>query len=426
MDKKINLIFYENSVNRFSISYLICILEQENLQNNFHILFFQNKEQLLKLCLEVDLTLPTIFIFSFMTTLISDVKELVEYIKYLIKNDNLQYNKTLIIAGGPHPNGDPNSTLKLGFDLVFVGEAEKLWVNFLNLIIKHLSKSDFKDKILNEYNTKIIINTFDIDLNKYIPVTTLYSLIPPIEIMRGCFYSCKFCQTGTLKVKFRDFDSIYLYFQEFKKRNYKRLSFICPSAFQYKATSPSKLTISEVEKILSIAKTEFNIKFVEYGIFPSESRPETINDETVYLIKKYCSNKKLSIGAQSGYNDRIFELRRGHSFETILNACEILKKYNLGAVVDFIFGFPDETEEEQIITLNAIKNLHKKFGVHIQTHYFIPLPGTPYYNKKPTQLFVKSIKLLEKFSIGGICTNWYKEGIMLSEKVCKTLNELLN
>ena len=47
-------------------------------------------------------------------------------------------------------------------------------------------------------------------------------------------------------------------------------------------------------------------KKIFFGTFPSEVRPEFVTDESAELVRKYCANDSLSLGAQSG-SDRILK-----------------------------------------------------------------------------------------------------------------------
>lgn len=422
----INLIVFENAVNRFSIAYLLFILEKNNAARHFRLHYFKNSSDIRAIFDNAAIiSRPCVFMFSFMSSLLFEVIGAVGEIKKQAAAKGVCDN-ILLIAGGPHVSGDAESGLKMGFDLVFKGEAETGWPDFIAVVMQFPPAGNFKDTILSNYGSFILTDSRPAVLDDFLPFGDIYSLVPPLEIMRGCFFNCKFCQTATCTVKYRSLSSIEEFCAEYLRRGYKRLCFICPSAFHYGAETPSRLNIAAIEAILETASGRYGIKFIEYGIFPSESRPETINGETAALIKKYCSNKRVSIGAQSGDPARIFKLSRGHGLDTVYNACEVLRRNGLSAVIDFIFGFPDESEDEQMKTLAAIKDIHKKFGSRIQTHYFMPLPATPLYNSKPSPIAPPALALLEKYCSGGICTDWYKEGIEQSSRICKILEELRN
>jgi B12-binding domain/radical SAM domain protein len=420
----VNLIIFENAVNRFSIAYLLFILEKNNTAGRFNLYYFKNASDIAGIFDNSDIvSRPCVFMFSFMSSLLCEVMEAVREIKKQAGAKGAR-DKTLLIAGGAHASGDAGSGIKMGFELIFKGEAENSWPDFIASVLECSSAGNFKDTILSKYNSFIVSDDRPVRLDDFLPFGDIYSLVPPLEIMRGCFFNCKFCQTASCAVKYRSLSSIEEFCAEYRRRGYKRLCFICPSAFHYGAETPSRPNIAAIETILETAREKYGIKFIEYGIFPSESRPETITDETASLIKKYCSNKRVSIGAQSGDPARILKLSRGHGLDSVYNACEILRRHKLTAVIDFIFGFPDETEDEQMKTLAAIKDIHKKFGSRIQTHFFMPLPATPLYYSKYSPIAPAALALLEKYCSGGICTDWYKEGIEQSSRIYKILEEV--
>ncbi len=65
-------------------------------------------------------------------------------------------------------------------------------------------------------------------------------------------------------------------------------------------------------------------------------------------------------------------------------------------IVDFIFGLPGEMAEDRELTLAAIRRL-TGIGATINSHFFIPLPGTPLANTVPgapnedTLLFLENL-----------------------------------
>ena len=366
----------------------------------------------------------SVFVFSFMTPLLPKLVDLIAGIKKTpeyIKNDNM----TLMIAGGPHPSGDPVSAAAMGFDLVFSGEAEYMWPEFLKKIRGEGGSKKFKENIISEYSTSIICDAREAPLDLYLPFGSLTAHMPPLEIMRGCYYKCGFCQTACSKVRFRSVESSRLYFEEYKRRGYKKISFVCPSAFHYMSPGVREVNFDAVESLLSAAR-ENGSDHVAFGLFPSETRPETVTRRSVALVDKYCGNRKMSVGVQTGDESRLRMIGRGHGLDVVYEACDVISSFGITPIADFIFGFPDETEDEQIKTLDVIRYLHSKYGALVQTHFFLPLPGTPLYHKRFSKIWPRSLAMLEKFEKDGICHNCYESGIKLSETVCAILDGLVN
>ncbi len=416
--------FYESAINRFSMAYLLFMLEKAGYREKFDITIFASDKELAGIFEKDEFNRQaSVFVYSFMTVLLPEVMRQVPEIRAASARKSRE-GEVLIIAGGPHVTGDPGSGKKIGFDLVFCGEGENSWPDLLENAYRSGSSKDFKTSVLSCYEGGAVKDERPVELDRYLPFGEIYSFVPPLEIMRGCYYKCRFCQTSTCKVSYRSMESVELFFAEYKRRSYKRMCFICPSAFHYMSPNVKDLRLDIIEEMLELAGRKYDIKFVEYAIFPSEARPETITERSVDIIKKYCSNKRVSVGAQSGDEDRIRKIGRGHLLDSVFNACEVLDSRGLVPVVDFIFGFPGEDEAEQLKTLATIKKLHTNFHVRVQTHYFLPLPGTPLYNERSAPIGARALEILERYSAGGICTDWYKDGVRQSAEITAILDGL--
>jgi radical SAM superfamily enzyme YgiQ (UPF0313 family) len=86
----------------------------------------------------------------------------------------------------------------------------------------------------------------------------------------------------------------------------------------------------------------------------------------------------LTIGAQSGSEERLRAIGRGHGVEEVRNAAHWAKEYDFIPHLDFTFGFPEEGERERRETLRLIEDLVSLYGVRIHAYVFMSLPGTPY------------------------------------------------
>ena len=104
-------------------------------------------------------------------------------------------------------------------------------------------------------------------------------------------------------------------------------------------------------------------------------RQESVNDEVLSVVKKYVNNRSIIVGAQSGSERVLKILRRNHSTEDVLKAVDTIKRHGFVPHVDFIFGFPFETQEDQHETLQFVEKL-VEMGCKIHAHSFLPLPGT--------------------------------------------------
>lgn len=385
--KKLNLVIYYNKSNRYSFNSLLGAIEINERLNDINVLFVEKKENLFNLSDLINKESKTIFLFSFFTTQIFEIFDLIKNLREIYKD------KILIIGGGPHPTGDPIGSLKVGFDYIFRGEGEESFTNFLiNLIEKKDVKNIKGISYIKDGDLNISKLSDSVDINLYPPFSIKYEKFSPIEITRGCPFFCFYCQTPFIfgkNVRHRSIENIIKYVEIMKKLNLLDIRFITPNAFSYGSKDGKKLNLLALEELLKEIKRVLKDKGrIFLGTFPSEVRPDFVLEETIILLKKYAYNDSIVIGAQSG-SERILKLiNRGHQVKDIYKSVEICKKFNIKPIVDFIFGLPYEEKEDIEETLKVMKDLIK-MGAKIHAHTFIPLPQTPFQ-------FEKSGKVSEK------------------------------
>jgi B12-binding domain/radical SAM domain protein len=245
-----------------------------------------------------------------------------------------------------------------------------------------------------------------IDLNNYPPFAPDHCLYSALEISRGCKFGCTFCQTPKLfgkKVRIRRPKTIIKWAKHLlSKRDTWDFRFITPNAFGYGAKTASKPNIPILEELLEgiNALEARKRKRIFLGTFPSEVRPESVTEETLALTKKYCFNDNLTMGAQTGSPRILRAIKRGHTLEDVRQAVDLASAFDFIMNVDFIIGFPEETAEDQYLTLDFCKELIKK-GCKIHMHYLIPLPGTAYQNILPRPIEEEILQILRKWSNDG-------------------------
>lgn len=326
-------------------------------------------------------------------------------------------NNIHFIAGGPHATADPEGTLAAGFDCVFVGEGERTLSDF---ILKLSSGEDvFAKKIWIDEEPEPVC------LDGYFPASKRHSLYGPMEITRGCFYGCAFCQTPRLfrrKIRHRSIESVLKGIDLADKYSGERLYFLSPNAFSYQASKPGEINYDAVETLLSEVKAR-GVRDLDIAYFPSEIRPESINDRTLDILKKYCSNRKIAIGIQSGSVPVLKRTSRTSGIEIPLNAVALARKNGFTSHCDFIFGFPEETQEEADESIELMTMLIKKYDARIHCHFFMPLPMTPLWGKTPEKLSQKTKDALIRLRDWGKLDGWWEEQEKLSFEICDWKNK---
>lgn len=312
---------------------------------------------------------------------------------------------SIFIAGGPHPSGCPEETLKY-FDYVVIGEGEETLPELVRVLQKKGDPGEVRGIAYKNPDTGRITLTPErphVNLDSY-PCFNPKKLRAPIEISRGCPWGCKYCQTPRLfgrEVRHRSIDSILK-----NAQHYNDLRFIASNAFAY-GSDGIHPRFDKVEKLLS-ALHKLPDKKIFFGTFPSEVRPEFVTEESVELVRKYCANDSLSLGVQSGSDRILKEIRRGHTVEDSISAVECCLEHDIMPAVDFIFGLPTETEEDQEKSLELVRWICEKGGT-VRAHYMTPLPGTPYASSVPSDVSDRVRRELGKLALGGKLTGYWEK-----------------
>lgn len=375
---KKRVIFRLSPCNRLSFPVLLNVWEQNNIDKEFEIIIRHEPLS------QTDIRTNDVILYSFMTLALPDVHT---EIKEINRKD------ILIAGGGTHITGDQELPFKIGFDTLFVGPGER---NFLQFGMDLLENRPIK----NLYQYENHPNSYA-DFNNYLPLTTYMKTISPLEIMRGCYWNCSYCITHLHTAWFRDINSINALFQHIKQRNLQRVNFISPSSMEYGAANPRQINIKKIKELLELAQS-YNFPYIEYGIFPSEIRPDTITDEGLALLRQYVSHNSVTIGAQSSLDSRLKDLHRGHTAADIQQATAIANANGFTANLDFIVGYPEETPEERQANFNFIKSLNKTYRIKVHIHFFIPLPGSAYGYRLPSFLSDEEKDQLHQLHAAGI------------------------
>jgi B12-binding domain/radical SAM domain protein len=220
-----------------------------------------------------------------------------------------------------------------------------------------------------------------------------------VEISRGCPFSCGYCQTPGIFgycMRHRCIDLIAAF-----ANRYNDSRFISPNAFAY-GSDGIHPRWEKIERLFLRLKHG-----IYFGTFPSEVRPEFICEESLSLIEQYCSNTRLHFGAQSGSDTVLKQLCRGHTTDEIIRAVELCTDFSLTPVVDFIVGFPFETDEDQKQTLDLIQWVARSGIVHV--HRFLPLPGTPLAGTNARSLLPETEKICGKLALSGKLTGSWND-----------------
>jgi B12-binding domain/radical SAM domain protein len=403
--------------------------------------------------------------FSFTTINLPKVSALVSKIRGWISKPlttNLSQTpneglKTLFIAGGPHPSGDPLGTLKLGFDIAVIGEAEETFPLLVESVSHDLASDltphDITDKAFAKKtlrkkesickaatkpdrretwkrirgiayleNNKLIKTgrPYPVDLDFYPPFAFEHGKLSPIEISRGCPHGCRFCQTSFLfgaRMRHRSIGQTLKYIELSKANGTKDFRFVSPNALAYGSDDGKSVNLDAIEELLTKASKITGKDHLFFGSFPSEVRPEAVSQKALDLITTYTGTKMLVVGAQTGSQRMLDMLHREHTVEDVDRAVQIILKNNMIVSVDFIFGLPGETGADRKLSIEQMNRL-AGLGAKIHSHTFIPLPGTPLASSEPGVIDKETASYLSRLANKGLqFGQWQKQQSMAHEAV---------
>lgn len=358
---------------------------------------------------------------SFMTTMLADD----DFLGDLLSSVSLAKRLgCLTVAGGPHASGDPAGTLlSLGFDAAVVGDGEPAAEALAEVLaggaeLEGVPNLAYLEGGRVRFTRRVRLEALD----GYDPFPYWRGVLGPIEITRGCPHGCFYCQVSYMhgfEMRHRSPESVAKYAEIALEAGLRDLRFISPDSLAYGLRGPSRQPdLAALEGLLEALRKAAAKRGgrIFLGTFPSEVRPEHLTEESAKLLKRYVANREVIIGGQSG-SDRVLKMvRRGHSAEDVVNAVRAAAEAGFVPSVDIIVGFPGEGEEDYEATLAMARRL-VEMGARLHLHYYIPLPGTPLFPKRPSRVPRRVMRELLRLVGAGAAYGSILEQARLSSKI---------
>jgi B12-binding domain/radical SAM domain protein len=317
----------------------------------------------------------------------------------------------LHVAGGVHATAEPVQTLDAGWDVAAIGEGE---TTLLRLVdsggtlhgIPGLAYRDAAGKVVRTGKPQRL------PLDSFRGFSLRWHRFNALEITRGCVFSCRFCQTPFMfsaRFRHRSVENVRWHVDEMRARGKRDVRFITPTALSYGSQDESP-NLAAVEDLLASCKEGVGPDGrVFFGSFPSEIRPEHVTREALRVVKKYCANDNIIVGAQSGSDSVLDAAKRGHGVEEVKQAVRLGLEEGFRINVDMIFGMPGEDQSDVDASLTLAREL-AELGARIHAHTFMPLPGTPWRDASPGDVDPTTISEIDRLSHqGALYGHWQKQ-----------------
>ena len=321
--------------------------------------------------------------------------------------------RVLHVAGGVHATAEPVQTLDAGWDIAAVGEGEGTLLRLLDTLGAGGDPAGVPGLVLRRDGALVRTGRAErapLDTYRAFPVT--YRRFNPIEITRGCVYACRFCQTPFMfsaKFRHRSVANVRWHVRRMREAGKRDVRFITPTSLSYGSDDES-VNLAAVAELLSACREEIGPNGrIFFGSFPSEIRPEHVSVEALRLLKRYCDNDNIIVGAQSGSESVLAAAKRGHDVEAVRRAVRLSLAEGFRVNVDMIFGMPGEDPHDVQASLALAREL-AELGARIHAHTFMPLPGTPWRDAAPGDVDPATLREVARLSqTGALYGHWERQ-----------------
>jgi len=296
-------------------------------------------------------------------------------------------NKVPVVVGGVFATFAPEICIKEELvDLVCVGEGENtlidlcdriekkqeytdvtnLWVKVDGKIVRKNSISKPVD--INE-NPLLDISLFE-DQRLYRPMAGKVYKMLPVETIRGCPFTCRFCNSPDQMKLYKGLGSNF-----YRK---KKMDLVYKELKYFKEVHKVEYNYFWADTFLGMSNNELDEFCEMYSDinlpFWMQTRPETINDDNMSKLKNVGLHR-ISFGVEHGNEEfRKKILDRKWKNKDILERLKIPKKYNISFSVNNITGFPTETKKLAFDTIELNRHIDAD---NANIYAFVPFHGTP-------------------------------------------------
>jgi anaerobic magnesium-protoporphyrin IX monomethyl ester cyclase len=244
--------------------------------------------------------------------------------------------KIPVMVGGNHPTLEPECYSAY----VFHGEYESNGGR-----IKNLDDTPFPN--------------FDILMDKYSP-----NGYGHILSSRGCPFSCKFCASRVMWKRKVTYKSIPRLLQEM--------------GYIYERFGTDYFTFWDETFTLNKNRlAEFCSSYDIPAKWRCDTRADSIIDEMVSMMKS-ANCGQMSLGVECADNDILKLIGKNETTDDFKKAADILHKHQIEWKAYMIIGFPYDTEESILNSIEFVKTLHPS---RITVSFFTPYKGTELYDE---------------------------------------------
>lgn len=296
-----------------------------------------------------------------------------------------RYPNLPIILGGWHPSILPEQTLAAAFvDAVVLRQGELAFAE----IVARLSRGEALHGIpgvLTKDGDDIVRGPE----RPYLPVAQMPSRVPGYEgidygryeqatglrwvmytTSHGCPYNCSYCSNASVYGRKLDELPVEQVLDEItwlvRRYNIRLLGIIDDIFFSHR---PRSLAIAE-----GILRAGLNVEWYIQDRADSIAR---LSPGQARMLRR-AGLVRVHFGAESGSDKVLSSIEKRSQVARTLEAVDRCKDAGIRASFGFIFGLPDEEEEDLRLTVDLIRSIYERYArADCHTNIFTPYPGSP-------------------------------------------------
>lgn len=268
---------------------------------------------------------------------------------------------TLTVMGGIHATVCSQEVLKY-CDVVFIGEAELTWPQFINDYLNHCYKRIYQEEYPGEYDIRNpILPRYDLAVGY--PYSTI-----TISTSRGCNHKCSFCAASTI------------YGSKYRRKTNEQI--LCEIKYihdhfpdKYILFGDDNLFISkeECKKLLQMIEP-LQIKWIAQTDISIADDSELLK----LMYKAGCMLVLIGLESIQKNNLSSVEQWKADRIERYRGDISTIQNNGIGVIGSFVFGLPNDTVDSMNELIAFIDSCNF-FGIHVTTP--TPFPGSSFYNE---------------------------------------------
>jgi len=299
----------------------------------------------------------------------------------------------IVALGGYHPTAKPTESLQLAHgnvDVVFRGEAEYSTLEFVQNIeagldwnqTKGISYLHSNNQVVHNESAPPIKNLDELPLpaRHLLPMDKYRifgSSFPATSVItsRGCPFSCDFCSVSAF------------YGAKWRPRSPEKIA----DEIRFLREVMDLKAVAFVDDLFFISKKRVKrlihalsqVKDIYWG---ATTRADAGELELLNLMRK-AGCRLVFVGVESGNQDILNQIRKRTSIKQVEQYFDNAKKAHMDSLASISFGFPGETKQTIINTVNwVIHRLDPELALFTLA---TPYPGTEFYQKMLTSGKIK-------------------------------------